>query len=117
MKSSTRIRRDQRLMANHSHSGVPLLMSYIHDWLAGVQVCNSSDLKKSDNSRAADSGESEPWIKLNELETPKSPRIVPGAAFDPKVAPIRLRAMRIASLPSSAMTMTGELVMNFTSPG
>ena len=35
---------------------------------------------------------------------------------EPKVAPIMFRAMPIASLPANARTITGEEVMNFTSP-
>src|SRR5690606_35683094 len=58
-----------------------------------------------------------PGIRWKELETPKSPRIVPAAALEPKVAPIILREMAIAFLPRMARTSTGEAVMNFTSPG
>jgi hypothetical protein len=48
------------------------------------------------------------------LLTPKSPRIVPGSALLPKVAPIILRAMMIASFPATAITITGDDVMNRT---
>ena len=44
--------------------------------------------------------------------TPKSPRMVPGAALEPNVAPIMLRAMVIAPLPRTAITRTGLLVMS-----
>jgi len=56
-------------------------------------------------------------MRLKELLTPKSPRIVPGSALEPKVAPIIFREIAIASFPASASTITGELVMNFTRPG
>ena len=45
-----------------------------------------------------------------------SPRIDPEAAFEPKVAPIMLRAMAIAPTPRMAKTRTGALVMKRTSP-
>ncbi len=41
-------------------------------------------------------------MRLNELLTPKSPRIVPGSAFEPNVAPIiSFSGEVIASLPAS----------------
>ena len=37
--------------------------------------------KKSSISRAADSGESDPWTRFSVVAVARSPRIVPGAAF------------------------------------
>ena len=47
--------------------------------------------KKSAISRAADSGESEPWIRFSVVLMARSPRMVPGAASAGLVAPIMVR--------------------------
>ena len=47
-------------------------------------------------SRAADSGESEPWTMFVPISTAKSPRIVPGVASSGFVAPMSCRAALIA---------------------
>src|SRR4051794_18352548 len=49
------------------------------------------------SSRSAASGLSLPWTRLAEREMPKSPRMVPGAALRPSVAPTRLRTTAIDS--------------------
>ena len=71
---------------------------------------SSPGWKKSAISAAADSGESEPWTRLNRLLIAKSPRIVPGAASGPKVLPIMARTTAMACLPSSTMATVGPLV-------
>lgn len=54
---------------------------------------------------------------LYPMSMPKSPRIVPGSASRPLVAPISLRATEIASFPCHAMQTTGPEVTNLMSPG
>jgi stearoyl-CoA desaturase (delta-9 desaturase) len=73
-------------------------------------------LKNNPSSRFAASGLSLPWMRLKLLLTPKSPRIVPGSALLPNVAPIILREISIALRPRTASTSTGLLVMKPTRP-
>ena len=51
-------------------------------------------------SRSADSGESEPCTRFSRLDSERSPRIVPGAALRPSVAPLSARTTSTASSPS-----------------
>jgi hypothetical protein len=57
----------------------------------------ASSGKKRPASRAADSFESEPWMRFCPTSTAKSPRIEPGAASSGFVAPITWRAAFTAS--------------------
>src|SRR5207302_11118876 len=66
-------------------------------------------------SRAADSGESEPCTRLSGIETARSPRIVPGAAFAGSVAPIVERIVAIAPSPSTTSAQVGPEEMKSTS--
>ena len=67
---------------------------------------------QSSISRAADSGESEPCTRFSRFDSEKSPRIVPGAALRPSVAPLRPRTTSIASSPSRTSATSGPLVTN-----
>ena len=68
-------------------------------------------------SRLADSGPSEAWTRFICWLELKSPRIVPGSAFSPLVAPTMSRTTRIASGPSTIMATTGPPVINASSSG
>jgi hypothetical protein len=48
---------------------------------------------------------------LNPVELEKSPRIVPGSAFHPNVAPISWRVVSMARGPSITAATTGADVM------
>src|SRR5690606_17621380 len=61
-------------------------------------------------ARAADSGESEPCTTLSRLESERSPRMVPGAATRPSVAPLSARTTSIAWSPSSTSATSGPEV-------
>src|SRR5712691_10481335 len=67
--------------------------------------------KKYGISKAADSGESEPWTALASIDAAKSLRIVPGAALAGSVAPMISRRRAMAPSPSSTIGMHGPCVM------
>src|SRR4051794_23653710 len=68
-------------------------------------------------SRSADSGESEPWTRFSRLDSDRSPRIVPGAALRPSVAPLMARTTSTASSPSSTAATSGPPVTKARSGG
>ena len=68
-------------------------------------------------SRLADSGESEPCTRFSRFDRDRSPRIVPGAALRPSVAPLSARTTSTASSPSSTSATSGPLVTNARSGG
>src|SRR6185436_7950560 len=68
-------------------------------------------------SRSADSGESEPCTRFSRFDSDRSPRIVPGAALRPSVAPLSARTTSTASSPSSTIDTSGPLVTNVRSGG
>ena len=68
-------------------------------------------------SRFADSAESEPCTRFSRLDSAKSPRMVPGAALRPSVAPLIARTTSMASSPSITMATEGPDVTNSRSGG
>ncbi len=69
------------------------------------------------SSRSADSAESDPCTRFSRLDSDRSPRIVPGAALRPSVAPAIARTTAIASSPSSTMATSGPPVTKSRSGG
>jgi len=60
---------------------------------------------------------SEAWQTLTITSTPRSPRMVPLAAFLESVGPSNSRTRAIAPSPSRAMAITGVFCMNFWTSG
>ncbi len=67
--------------------------------VTGSQPKISPLLKKRFSSAAAASGESDAWATFTMVSTPKSPRMVPLAAFRESVGPRRERTSVMTSLP------------------
>ena len=68
-------------------------------------------------SRVADSLLSEPCTRFSRFDSDRSPRMVPGAALRPSVAPLIARTTSIASSPSSTSATSGPLVTKARSGG
>src|SRR5690606_26301561 len=96
----------------------PLLQTgrdLLGQWSVGGRVTHrrlrdQSAGNQSAISRSADSGLSEPCTRFSRLEREKSPRMVPGAALRPSVAPLRPRTTSTASSPSRTTQTSGPLV-------
>ena len=85
--------------------------SWIQDPNAGSHSTNSESVNQMAISREAEGPESAPWIRLRPGTWPKSPRMVPIAAFKGFVAPIIDLATLTASWPCQHMQMTGPELM------
>ena len=58
-------------------------------------------------SRSALATLSEPWMTFSSRSRPKSPRIVPGAAYAGSVVPISFLAIETADGPDQTVATTG----------